>query len=76
MTLIEDMSAAMAELAAVTQRIDPDQVEVAYTMICAARHVMLYGCGRAGLSAHGAGRQGAGAADRSCCDHTGSDHGQ
>lgn len=29
MTLIEDMSAAMAELAAVTQRIDPEQVEVA-----------------------------------------------
>lgn len=53
MTLHPLMRAALAELEAVASGIESGDVDQACAMICAARRIMLYGCGREGLQMRG-----------------------
>lgn len=48
-----DFDIALAELGAVTGRIDPSVIERALAMIADARRIVLYGCGREGLQLRG-----------------------
>ena len=49
----EMFDTALAELGAVTSRIDPDAIAAACATIARARRVVLYGCGREGLQLRG-----------------------
>ena len=49
----ELFDAALSELAAVTSRIDPREIEAACATVARARRIVLYGCGREGLQLRG-----------------------
>lgn len=50
---MSDFQRALAEIGAVADRIDEDQIDAALTMIASAQRVVLYGCGREGLQVRG-----------------------
>ncbi|WP_170473223.1 SIS domain-containing protein [Ruegeria arenilitoris] len=51
--MTEAFDRAISELASVAREIDHDAIETACRMICEARRVVLYGCGREGLQMKG-----------------------